>query len=65
MKQHAKYSIINAEDDPGAATMTVQYAVPGSARKVLASAIGKYPQYQAAPNLANIAGITPWVAKAF
>ncbi len=52
--------IITAEDDPEPETMTIQYDVPGSARKALANAIGEaigaYPEYQAAPSFAYIIG---------
>lgn len=56
--------IITAEDEPDdeqlPETMEIHYDVPGSARKALASAIGKiigtYPSYQAAPSFAYIIG---------
>ena len=46
--------------EPIPETMEIHYDVPGSARKALASAIGKiigaYPSYQAAPSFAYIIG---------
>ena len=56
--------IITAEDDhqdePLPESMTVHFDVPGSIRKALANAIGeaigKYPEYQAAPSFAYIVG---------
>ena len=52
--------VITAEADPEPAIMTIQYDVPGSARKALANAIGEvigaYPAYQAAPSFAYIIG---------
>ena len=48
------------EEEPIPETMEIHYDVPGSARKVLASAIGEiigtYPSYQAAPSFAYIIG---------